>query len=348
MKNLVLVFSFIIFNFALYAQVPAGKVVAKRVHFPSLENPAGENTTRRLSIYLPPDYESSKKRYPVVYYLHGYTSNDSLTFHLTQYDKLFDQAIASGKIRPFIFVISDQYTLYRGSYYTNSSVTGKWADFTAKDLVNYIDKNYRTIIDRNSRAITGHSMGGYGAIKLGMQYPDVFACVYALSPALLSLEKDFESLRASYIQVQLLKSRDEALKVFSAARLVALGQAFSPNLSKPPFYCDMPFISSGDSLVIDTSVMNTWIKHTPSEMIESHIDNLKKLRALKLDWGRNELGTLPFGCLTFSRKLEKAGIEHYAEEYIGDHTNKIFTQDGRILNDYLPFLDTYLVFHTGR
>jgi enterochelin esterase-like enzyme len=94
-----------------------------------------------------------------------------------------DKAIAQGKIKPVIVVIPNHYTNYRGSWYTNSPLGGKWADFTAIDLVSHIDKNYRTIPDRNSRGITGHSMGGFGAIRLGMLFPDVFSAVYGLSPA---------------------------------------------------------------------------------------------------------------------------------------------------------------------
>ena len=80
-------------------------------------------------------------------------------------------------------------------------------------------------------------------------------------------------------------------------------------------------------------------------MVDGHIDNLRKLKALKLDWGRNE-GNLhiPVTCKIFSQKLENLGIDHYAEEYIGDHGNKLWTDDGRALNDMLPFFDRYLEF----
>jgi S-formylglutathione hydrolase FrmB len=69
-----------------------------------------------------------------------------------------------------IFVASDQSTSYGGSFYANSTLTGNWADFTAKDLVAYMDSHYRTIASRNSRGICGHSMGGHGALKLSMLF----------------------------------------------------------------------------------------------------------------------------------------------------------------------------------
>ena len=80
-------------------------------------------------------------------------------------------------------------------------------------------------------------------------------------------------------------------------------------------------------------------------MVDDHIEDLKKLKALKLDWGRNEGNEhIPPTCLQFSKKLENLGINHYAEEYIGTHVNKLWTDDGRAFNDMLPFFDTYLHF----
>jgi hypothetical protein len=79
-------------------------------------------------------------------------------------------------------------------------------------------------------------------------------------------------------------------------------------------------------------------------MVDKYVDNLRKLRALKLDWGRNDASRFPLQCEMFSQKLENLGIEHFAEEYIGNHVNKIWTTDGRVLNDLLPFFNEYLTF----
>ena len=124
-----------------------------------------------------------------------------------------------------------------------------------------------------------------------------------------------------------------------------MGRAFSPNPNNPPFYADLPFTYEGDSLITNYEVLELWNKNSPIEMADSYISNLKKLKALKLDWGRNEaFHVLPITCMMFSQKLENLGINHYAEEYIGDHSNKLWTDDGRALNDMLPFFDRYLKF----
>jgi S-formylglutathione hydrolase FrmB len=71
-----------------------------------------------------------------------------------------------------------------GSFYVNSSVTGDWEDFIAQDVVGYVDSNFRTLAQSESRGITGHSMGGFGALNIAMHRPDVFGAVYSMSPGL--------------------------------------------------------------------------------------------------------------------------------------------------------------------
>lgn len=325
-----------------------GKFIYNQLYSTALENIGGEEPTRRVSIYLPPSYDLSMDKYPVVYYLHGITQTDSSLIVENKIDKMLNNAIASGKIRPLIFVMCNQYTLYRGSFYTNSSLIGNWADFTAKDLVSYVDQSYRTIPDRESRGIAGHSMGGHGALKLAMLFPDVFTSVYALSPFVLGLEKDYGVEGEAFKQAQMIKSLDTLItgyKFLNANAVVAAGRAFSPNPDKPPFYSDLPYTYKGDSLIVDYKVLDLWSKNLPNEMIRNYVSNLKGLIAIKLDWGRDDFFThIPTTSRTFSKKLDEFGINHFAEEYNGSHLDKIYTDDGRFMNDMLPFFNTYLKF----
>ncbi len=348
MKNLLLLLLFVQIAYFGQGQHPTGKIVVDRLYSASLVNNAGENPTRRVTIYLPPDYDETTHRYPVIYYLHGFTWSDSLQIASTHFDKLLDKAIATGKIKPVIVVMPNQHTLYRGSFYTNSTLTGNWADFTAIDLVAYIDKNYRTIPTPESRGLSGHSMGGFGTLKIAMLFPDVFSSIYALSPAMLGLYKDYGIKSDAFKRVQQIKTREELIEgwnEFPANAMVALGRAISPNPDMPPFYADMPVTYEGNSLIINYDVLALWNKNMPLGMIDDYVENLRKIKAIKLDWGRNEpFLYLPLTCKIFSQKLENLGIEHYAEEYIGTHGNKLWTDDGRALNDMLPFFNTYLNF----
>ena len=350
MKKLLSLLAFIqIISFG-HGQSSKGKIIVETINSPALRNTGGENPVRSVTIYVPPGYDQTTNRYPVIYYLHGFTQSDSSTIAFDHFDQLLDKAIATGKIRPTIVVLPNEYTLYRGSIYTNSSLTGNWADFTAKDLVEYVDKHYRTIANKDSRGITGYSMGGSGAIKLGMLFPDTFSVVYGISPVPLVIVGEYGANFEGWRSIQQIKTREELINTksltdFFANILVANGRAFSPNPSKPPFYCDLPFTYQGDSLLTDYKVLELWNKNMPFEMVENYSDNLKKLRALKFDWGRNdEFAVVRLGCEMFNQKLEAIGVNHYAEEYIGTHGSKIFTEDGRVLNEMLPFFDTYLKF----
>lgn len=330
------------------AQSPPGRVVVEHIRAPSLQPDEDDISMRRVTIYLPPDYEHSTKRYPVIYYLHGFTWNDSLQIAVDHFDQLLDKAIAAGRIQPVIVAIPNHYTAYRGSMYTNSSLTGHWADFTAYDVVEYMDQHYRTIRDRNSRGLAGHSMGGAEAIKLGMQYPEVFSSVYALSPGVLALAEGMGPTGEPFRRAQQIHTRKTLLTGYTeldANMVVAMGRTFSPNPQNPPFFADLPFTYQEDSLIIQYDILDAWKNQMPYYMIESHIEELQQLRALKFDWGRNdEHSTVPVTCRMFSKKLENHGIVHYAEEYIGTHSNKLWTEDGRALNDMFPFFNRYLEF----
>ncbi len=127
--------------------------------------------------------------------------------------------------------------------------------------------------------------------------------------------------------------------------VIAMGRTFSPNPDKPPFYADLPYSYKGDSLIVHEEVLELWNKNLPNQMVETYADNLKKLTAIKLDWGWDDPFThIPPTSRRFSQKLKELGIKHFAEEYNGDHINRVYKEDGRILNDMLPFFNTYLKF----
>ena len=323
------------------AQDNTGKIERFELASEALKNTGGENSSPTVSVYLPPNYQTSNQNYPVVYYLHGFTGNDLISEHMKM---ILDKAISTHKIRPFIFVQANHNTLYQGSFYSNSSLIGNYEDFEAKELVSYIDSHYRTIADKNSRGIGGHSMGGYGAIKIGMKHPDVFSVVYGMSPGLMAFVKEFGPNSSSFKELQKIKTKEELQKTYYPKVLVAVGRAWSPNPNNPPFYCDMPFTYEGDSLIVHEDVLKLWHQNMPVEMLNDYAPQMRQLKALKLDWGRNDAPRFPVQNMMFSQKLENLGIEHYAEEYIGTHVNKIWTEDGRVLNALLPFFNDYLAF----
>jgi pimeloyl-ACP methyl ester carboxylesterase len=324
----------------ILAQISAGTIVYDSVYSNSLENKFGENPTRKLTVYLPPGYEQSGKRYPVIYFLHGFGGDHNFPRGI----ELLDFAIAKQRIRPFIFVVPNEKTTYGGSFFSNSVHFGNWEDFTSFDLVSFIDKKYRTIAKKESRGITGHSMGGYGALKIAMHHPDIFGTVYAISPGALTIVREYGPNSNTFKELSTIHTVDELNKTYFGSVMVAFGRSWSPNPNKPPFYCDLPFEYKGEELIVHQDVLEKWYANMPVHMIDENLDNLKKLRAIKLDWGRNAGERFTIQCAMFSQRLENVGITHFAEEYIGTHTSGIYTKEGRIPQQVLPFFDAYLEF----
>lgn len=321
--------------------IPHGTVVTESIHSKNLENKMGENATRAISVYLPPGYADSGRRYPVIYFLHGFTGDNTM---LKPIAPLLDLAIATHRIRPFIMAIPDEKTTYDGSFYSNSGVFGNWEDFTVQDVVHYVDTHYRTLTDRGSRGITGHSMGGYGALLLAMKHPDVFSTVYGMSPGCLAIVREYGPNSDTYRSLVGVKSMDDLAKNYFGKVVVAFGRSWSPNPDKPPFYCDLPFDFSSGKLVVNEDALRKWYANMPLYLVDQYRENLLKLRAIKFDWGRNSGDRFTIQNALFSQRLENAGITHFAEEYIGTHVSNIFTPEGRLPQQMLPFFDYYLDF----
>ena len=148
----------------------------------------GAGTFASYRVYLPPGYEAnSKKRYPVIYFLHG-RSVDSKRPITAFYISRADAAIRSGVMPPAIIVLAQGDTI--GWYVDAQDGQHPMESIIVKDLVSYIDANYRTIASRAGRAIEGHSMGGYGALHIAFKYPDMFAAVTGNAPALIETTQD--------------------------------------------------------------------------------------------------------------------------------------------------------------
>jgi enterochelin esterase-like enzyme len=158
-----------------------------RIHGTALEgNLEGDAVARDVIVFLSPGYQKDKKRhYPVVYALHGYSIGAEQWTHEIHIPQTIEGAFAKSE-KEMIVVLPDSKTVYNGSMYSSSITTGDFEKFIWRDVVSYIDAHYRTIPDRTSRGLVGHSMGGYGASRIGMKHPDVFGALYIMSPCCMS------------------------------------------------------------------------------------------------------------------------------------------------------------------
>src|SRR5271167_772048 len=158
-----------------------------KVHGAALEgNLEGDAVDRDVLVFLPPSYSKERKRhYPVVYALHGYSIGAEQWSHEIHVPQTVEGAFAKGS-REMIVVLPDSKTVYNGSMYSSSATTGDFENYVARDVVAYMDTHYRTIPDRQSRGLVGHSMGGYGASRIGMKHAEVFGALYIMSPCCMS------------------------------------------------------------------------------------------------------------------------------------------------------------------
>src|SRR5690348_13709005 len=207
-----------------------------KVHGVALEgNLEGDAVDRDVLVFLPPSYAKEKnRRYPVVYALHGYSIGAEQWTHEIHVPQTVEGAFAHGA-REMIVVLPDAKTLHNGSMYSSSVTTGDFERFVAHDVVAYIDAHFRTIPDRRSRGLVGHSMGGYGATRIGMKHPDVFGALYIMSPCCLSarapLKPEDEAALAA------VKSPADSEKLpFGQRAALASAAAWSPNPHNPPLY----------------------------------------------------------------------------------------------------------------
>ncbi|MCI1186983.1 alpha/beta hydrolase-fold protein [Hymenobacter sp. DH14] len=332
---------------AAQAQLAAkGRVVVTYLDSKLLRgNPGGENPRRRVSVYLPAGYDANASRYPVLYYLHGFTWSDSLLFHADGLGALLDQAIADGQIRPLIVVAPNENTLFQGSFYANSATNGPWADFTARELVQFIDQKFRTFARPASRGLAGHSMGGNGTLRLAMLYPNTYAAAYALSPAFAAPHVEWMAGRAGQAAASRATSRAALGQNFDAIRIVATARALSPTPGKGAFGAALPYSTGPDSLAHRDAVLAQWAAGTPLALLPGHLASLRQLRGLAFDWGeQDQFQHIPPSCRTLSTQLAAYGIPHSAEAYAGNHGNRIMGREGRMYQKLLPFFNRLLQF----
>ena len=329
-----------------------GKVVRVTIPAPSLKgNLLGDPDKQPAAIYLPPGYGSnSRQRYPTLYLLHGFTgSQDTFVttgeymFNLTP---MMDELMSSGKIRKMIVVMPNGTNAYHGSFYTNSRTTGKWEDFITKDVVSYVDRNYRTLPGSSHRGLAGHSMGGYGAVWVGMRNPKVFSVVYALSPAPLGFAEGDDptspiwGILGSYKKREDLKATFDSKENLYANLLVALAGAFAPNPKHPPFLADFPFVVRNGKVVRDKKATARWHEHSPVDQAKRYRANLRSLRGIALDYGKNdEFRSVVVNVPLFSKELKRLGIRHQVEMYDGNHEDHVMQ---RFRTKVFPFFSSKL------
>lgn len=323
--------------------VPGAKPVTVdhiKVHGTALEgNLEGDTVDREVFVFLPPSYaKEQSRRYPVVYALHGYSIGAEQWSHEIHVPQTIEGAFAQGA-KEMIVVLPDSKTLHNGSMYSSSVTTGDFERFISHDLVAYIDAQYRTIPERLSRGLVGHSMGGYGATRIGMKHSDVFGALYIMSPCCLSPRSLAPMNQEVTKALESVKTPEDSAKLsfFPRAQL-ATAAAWSPNPKNPPLYLDLP-TKNGEP---QPDVLAKWAANAPLAFIDQYIGNLRQYRAISIDVGDQD--GLRVDTAKLHDLLDQYGIKHGFEIYQGTHTSRVAD---RFQNHVLPFFNQNLCFQAG-
>lgn len=256
---------------ATIASSPAGRVVSESFSSKDLQR------DERFTIHLPPSYDSSAKRYPVMYLLHGLFGSEQ-EWQRRGVAAAFEKARASGKVGEMIAVMPNG----GNSFYTNTADSKMmWEDMIVKELIPYVDSHYRTIADREHRAISGTSMGGFGALKIAMKYPELFSTVSAMSAVLIP---------------QLPEKSDDPRTTSN----------FYYRILAPVF---------GDPFNLEL-----WKANDPMTLVDSRAAEIKRsgVRFL-IECGTEDRYRFYEGAKVFSDKLESLGIPHELKLSPGPH-----------------------------
>jgi S-formylglutathione hydrolase FrmB len=322
------------------AVIPGAKPVTVehiKIHGQSLEgNLEGDAVDRDVLVFLPPSYAKQKsRRYPVVYALHGFFIGAEQWSHEIHVPQTIEGAFAQGG-KEMIVVLPDSKTVQNGSMYSSSVTTGDFEQFIAHDVVAYIDAHYRTIPTRQSRGLVGHSMGGYGATRIGMKHADVFGSLYIMSPCCLSPRPVGPANPENEKALEAVKTAEDLAKLgfFQRAQL-ASAAAWSPDPKNPPLYLDLP-TKNGEP---QPDVLAKWTANAPLAFIDQYIDQLRRYHGISIDVGDQD--GLRVDTAKLHEVLDKYEIANTFEIYSGTHTSKVAD---RFQNHVMSFFSQNLCF----
>ena len=301
------------------------------------DNPLGDPSARVIPVYLPPSYNTSKtRRYPVIYMLTGFTGTGlhhiNFSFMYPSLPERLESLFSKKAMPELIVVMPDCMTRFGGSQYINSEGTGRYEDHLIKELIPFIDSRYLTLAKREHRAVMGKSSGGYGALVLGMRYPEIFSSIACHSGdmyfelcygvefpiACRILEKHGGSLKKFYANFE--SAPKKPPDVFPLVNCVAMAAAYSPTTKRTfPQNLDLPF--DIHTCERNSEIWEKWLEHDPVSLIDKkkYQDALRQMKLLFIDCGKKDEFHLQFGSRIFSKRLTKLGLRHRYEEFDDTH-----------------------------
>ncbi|HEY6641327.1 alpha/beta hydrolase [Povalibacter sp.] len=343
------------------------------------DNPLGDPSVRNLAVWLPPGYDEGAthgrgKRFPVLVDMAGFTGSGLGHVGWKNFSENVPERAArlvhEGRMAPAILVFPDCFTALGGNQYINSTAIGAYADYITKEIVPFIDREFRTRAARDHRGCFGKSSGGYGAIVHGMKYPAIwgaiadhsgdayFDFVYrsdwpntlnelakyrpgARTPGALHVKKAERGMDRglddgrvrSFLEAVWKKRKLSGSEVHCLMNM-CMAASYDPDRRAPNGF-RLPFNLETGELI--EKRWQAWLRHDPINLVKKHRSNLRSLRGIYIDCGFRDQYQIHYGCRILSKRLAAAGIRHVYEEFDDNHSDIDYRMDVS-----LPFLTRVL------
>ena len=336
-------------------------------------NALGDPHVRKLAVWLPPQYDGSgSRRFPVLYDLVGFTGSGIAHLNWRPFSENLGERLArlihERKMGPAILALPDCFTALGGNQYVNSSAIGRYADYLVREIVPFVDREFRTVASRDGRACFGKSSGGYGAIVHGMKHADtwgavadhsgdayfdfVYHCDWPNTLNELAKYRRPAQRPGAYDAAKRAGARgldrghdDGRLRRFLAAvwkkpklshaesmaiMNVCMAATYDPDPAAPLGF-RLPCNPETGELIEEN--WRRWRAHDPIRLVARYARELRSLRGIYVDCGWRDQFHIHYGCRILSRKLTQHRIRHRYEEFDDDHSDVDYRMDVS-----LPFL----------
>jgi len=344
------------------------------------DNPLGDPHVRKVAVWLPPQYAAAAgagagrgRRFPVLYDMVGFTGSGLAHTNWKPFSDNVPERVArlihDRRMGPVILVFPDCFTALGGNQYVNSSAIGRYGDYLTREIIPFVDREFRTLAAREHRGCFGKSSGGYGAIVHGMRYTQhwgavadhsgdayfdfVYRCDWPNSLNELTKYRDPKRREGPYDALAEIRARKGLAEGLDDGRVrrfldsvwkkekltlneghtimnVCMAATYDPD-PKAPLGFRLPFHLETGELIAER--WRNWQKHDPIHMVARCRDNLKSLAGIYIDCGWRDQYHIHYGTRILSRRLAEAGIAHVYEEFDDNHSDIDYRMDVS-----LPFL----------
>jgi S-formylglutathione hydrolase FrmB len=320
-----------------------GSLVELELDAPALAgNPLGDPARRQVLVWLPP---GGGRDLPAVYLLHGFAGSargwtNASAFTPTVPERI-DALVADGELPPFVAVFPDGMTALGGTQWTNAPAVGRYQDYVAEDVVREVEARLGTLARRESRAVVGKSSGGYGALRMGRDRPDVFSLVgvhagdcyfeYCYLPDLPHAATALLGAADAGAWLEGMKRRARETKLAWSdhvpLNVIAMAAHYSPNPAAP-LGLDLPIALPTGRVRED--VWARWLAHDPVRFLPGSEDALRRLAAVFLDCGTRDEHHLRWGTRIVAALLRDAGVPVEHQEFEDGHTGTSYRYDASL------------------